>query len=235
MHIDGWRTWLSDRVRPDTATHYRASPHPDSKEAHRAIAIHCRDDRRVVGRARPRAEAQGERGRAVSSPSRMRSPRKIIGATKRKYRSAAQSFAAYLIEIGVLASNSGDVNAPRQNKPKAVEIDCATCAASSAPPSRPSRALFALLCWRWNRDLAALTAGSTTTSTCAAERSRTRAKAQLVRAIALIVSRIGRAVSEPSGDADARRATVPRHPPLAGGDVHRESGTSSAPLSLAST
>lgn len=148
MHITGWCTWLGDRVRPDTATHYlvhlrtlipEGKPYPRSQFTAATVAKLLATRTALVQKRKPSEVAPSRR--KANAP-----PRVVSGATKRKYRSAAQSFAAYLIEVGVLASNPvRDVKAPKQNRPRAVEIDLRDVRriVSSAEP--PFRALFALL------------------------------------------------------------------------------------------
>ena len=148
MHINGWRAWLGDRVRPDTATHYlvqlrtlipEGKPYPRSQFTAASVAKWLATRTALVQKRKPSEVAPSRR--KANAP-----PRVVTGATKRKYRSAAQSFAAYLIEIGVLASNPvRDVKAPKQNRPRAVAIDLRDVRriVSSAEPS--FRALFVLL------------------------------------------------------------------------------------------
>jgi hypothetical protein len=51
-------------------------------------------------------------------------PRPVTGSTKRKYRAAAQSFAGYLLELGVLASNPvRDVKAPPAAPPRCAFLE----------------------------------------------------------------------------------------------------------------
>ena len=70
----------------------------------------------------------------------------MSGSTKRKYLAAAQSFAKYLVQIGVLPSNiARAVEAPPQNKPKAVEIPLADVRRIVEGAERPYGPLFALL------------------------------------------------------------------------------------------
>ena len=84
--------------------------------------------------------AKGSR-RAEDRPGRP-----ISGATKRKYLAAVQSFATYLVKVGVLTSNPvRDVQAPPPSKPRVVEIPLADVLRIVENAPSPYPALFALL------------------------------------------------------------------------------------------
>ena len=70
----------------------------------------------------------------------------VSGSTKRKYLAAVQSFAKYLVQVGVLSSNvARDVEAPKANRPKAVEIPLADVRRIVEGAEGPYRGLFALV------------------------------------------------------------------------------------------
>jgi len=139
-HVDAWQSWLVDRVSVDTCAHYLAQlrtlvaegkPYPRSQftapEVARWLATRTglAQKRKRAGKGSRRAE--DKLGRPIS------------GATKRKYLAAAQSFATYLVEVGVLASNPiRDVQAPPPGKPRVVEIPLPTSFASSRTRQLPT-------------------------------------------------------------------------------------------------
>ena len=145
--VDGWQAWLTDRVSADTRLHYLAhlrtlipadKPYPRSQLTAPVVAKWLAT-RTGLAQKRKRA-AKGSR-RAED-----RLGRPISGATKRKYLAAVQSFATYLIEIGVLASNPlRDVQAPPPGKPRAIEIPLADVLRIVENAPAPYPALFALL------------------------------------------------------------------------------------------
>jgi integrase len=147
-HVDGWQQWLGDRVKRDTIEHYvtqlrtlivEGMPYPRSRFTATAIANWLASRTALVQKRKP----------STKSPTRRKadpSPKPVSGATKRKYRAAAQSFAAYLVEIGVLSTNPvRDVNTPKQAKPRVVEIALADVKRIVDGAQQPYRALFALL------------------------------------------------------------------------------------------
>jgi len=146
-HVDAWQAWLVDRVSVDTCAHYLAQlrtlvaegkPYPRSQftapEVARWLATR-------TGLAQKRKRAEKGSRRAEDKPGRP-----ISGATKRKYLAAAHSFATYLVEVGVLASNPiRDVQAPPPGKPRVVEIPLSDVMRIVENAAAPYPALFALL------------------------------------------------------------------------------------------
>jgi len=126
VHVDRWAAWLVDRVKPTTAeryvTHVRTlmpAGEPFQRSAFTAPAIaQWLATRTALGqKRRPSATAS----RRKDDPA----PRPVSGASKRKYLAAVQSFAQYLVEMGVLAGNPlRDVRAPRANAPRANAPRC---------------------------------------------------------------------------------------------------------------
>ena len=125
--VDGWQAWLIDRVNADTRSHYLAhlrtlipadKPYPRSQLTAPVVAKWLATRTGLTQKRKP--AASGSR-RAEDRPGRL-----ISGATKRKYLAAVQSFATYLVEVGVLTSNPvRDVQAPPPSKPRVVEIPLA--------------------------------------------------------------------------------------------------------------
>lgn len=146
--IVGWRSWLADRVKADTAAHYvvqlrtlipEGKPFGRSGFTAAAIATWLATRTALVQKRRPSAVAKSRR---KDDPP----PRAITGATKRKYLAAVRSFAAYLIEMGTLTSNPvRDVQAPPPGRPRVVEIDLKDVRTIVDGAQSPYRALFALL------------------------------------------------------------------------------------------
>ncbi len=105
-HLDAWQAWLGDRIADRHASHYLAylrTLMPDGRPF-------WRSDLTAPAVARwlaTRASLVQKRGKALRGSRRQADApaRPISGGTKRKYLAAVQSFAKYLLEVGVLASN----------------------------------------------------------------------------------------------------------------------------------
>jgi len=146
-HVQAWERWLIDRVGTDTRAHYLAHVRtlvPEGQSFSRSQFTAPEVAKWLATRTglvqkRKRA-ARGSR-RAEDRPGRP-----ISGATKRKYLAAVQSFATYLVEVGVLASNPiRDVQAPPPSKPRVVEIPLPDVLRIVENAPTPYPALFAIL------------------------------------------------------------------------------------------
>jgi len=145
-HIPGWLAWLADRVQPESVDHYRAhvrtlipEGRPFSRSAFTAPA--------VAQWLATRTSLVAKRTRSATASRRRGDPpaRPVTGSTKRRYFAAIQSFATYLVEIGVLATNPlRDVKAPPPNPPRCefLELPDVLRVVEGATP--PFRAVFAL-------------------------------------------------------------------------------------------
>ena len=146
-HLESWRSWLADRVRNDTAEHYlahvrtlivTAAPFAVSSFTAPAIATWLASRTRLPQKRRPNATHSRRKEDAPARP--------VSGATRRKYLAAVQSFAGYLVEIGVLPTNvARDVKAPKAAKPRVVELDLGDVKRIVEGAEQPFRALFAVL------------------------------------------------------------------------------------------
>jgi len=147
IHVDAWQAWLTDRVSEDTRSRYLAQ----LRTLVAADKPYARSEFTAPNVARwlaTRTSLPQKRKHAAKASSRVEDKpgRAISGATKRKYLAAMQSFATYLVEVGVLASNPiRGVQAPPPSKPRVVAIPLADVLriVENAPPPYP--ALFALL------------------------------------------------------------------------------------------
>jgi len=147
-HVVGWADWLADRVKPDTAAHYIVQlrtlvpdgvPFPRSAFTAPAITRWLATRVALVQKRRPSQRTQSRR-------KADHAPRAVSGSTKRKYRAATQSFASYLVEIGVLTTNPvRDVQAPPPGKPRVVELDLRDVRRIIDGATPQFQALFALL------------------------------------------------------------------------------------------
>ena len=145
-HIDGWTAWLADRVSADTADHYLAHLRtliPAGTAFYRSqftapgVAKWLATRTALVQKRRPSA--------SNVSPRENPAPRPVTGSTKRRYLAAVQSFAAYLLNIGVLASNPlRDVNAPPANPPRCVFLELPDVLRVVDGAPRPFQAIYAL-------------------------------------------------------------------------------------------
>jgi integrase len=147
-HMGPWTTWLADRVTKDTRERYMAhlrtlipegAPFRVSQFTAPAIAQWLNERSRLPQKRRRSSTRKSRRQPDTPPPP-------VSGSTKRKYLAAAQSFAKYLVQVGVLPSNiARGVEAPRQNKPKAVEIPLSDVRRIVEGSEHPYRGLFALL------------------------------------------------------------------------------------------
>ncbi len=145
-HVAGWSAWLADRVKPATADHYSAhlaTLMPPGQAFYRSdfkastVAAWLATRTALVAKRRP-SETHSRR---MQDPP----PRAVSGSTKRKYLAATQSFATYLLEIGVLETNPiRDVSAPPAGRPRCqfLELPDVHRLVEGAPV--PYRALFAI-------------------------------------------------------------------------------------------
>jgi len=69
----------------------------------------------------------------------------ISGGTRRKYLAAAQSFAKYLREVGILAANPlRDVSPPREGDPRCLFLELPDVLRLVSGAAQPLRAIYAL-------------------------------------------------------------------------------------------
>jgi hypothetical protein len=147
-HVAGWKAWLADRVKPDTSAHYVVQLRtliPEGKSFLRSAFTAPRIASWLTSRmalVQKRKPSVTQKSRRKTDPT----PRGVSADTKRKYKAAAQSFAAYLVEIGVLSANPvRGVSAPPQTRHKPIELELADVKRIVDGAVPPYRALFALL------------------------------------------------------------------------------------------
>jgi integrase len=146
-HVDGWAAWLADRVRPDTAAHYVAhvrtlipvdGSYQRSQFTAAAIATWLAGRTRLVQKRKP--------GKSPPRRKENPAPAPVSASTRRKYLAAMQSFATYLVAVGVLTTNpTRDVDAPPAPRPRVVELELSDVKRIVDGAQSPFRALFALL------------------------------------------------------------------------------------------
>ncbi len=147
-HVERWQEWLMDRIRPDTRTHYLAHLRTLMPEG----GVFPRAEFTAPAIARWLAERSTlpqKRKASTRAKSRRRpdpASRPITGSTRRKYLAAVQSFAGYLVQVGVLTTNPArDVAAPPPGRPRVVELVHQDVVRIVEHARKPYRALFALL------------------------------------------------------------------------------------------
>jgi integrase len=145
-HLPAWQAWLGDRIAPDTAAHYLAylrTLMPDGRPF-------WRSDLTAPAVARwlaTRTSLVQKRGKAAHGSRRRPDPaaQPISGATRRKYLAAAQSFAKYLLEVGVLTSNPvRDVSPPPAADPRCHFLELPDVLRVVEGATQPLRAIYAL-------------------------------------------------------------------------------------------
>jgi integrase len=145
-HIKGWRAWLDDRTKPDTAQHYEAHLRtlmPDGKPFWRSQLTAPAVARWLVSRTS--LVQKRERSLQISRRREDPTPRAVSGGTKRKYLAAVQSFARYLVEIGELSSNPlRDVSPPPAAGPRCIFLELPDVLRLVEGTPLPYRAVFAL-------------------------------------------------------------------------------------------
>jgi integrase len=147
LHIAPWEVWIGDRVKSNTADHYvthlrtlmpEGKPFLRSAFTAPAVARWLADRTALVQKRRP-STTQKPRRRADPQP------RALSGSSKRRYLAAVRSFAAYLVEVGVLTTNPvRDVSAPPANDPRCQYLELPDVLRLVEGASPPYRALFAL-------------------------------------------------------------------------------------------
>jgi integrase len=145
-HVVGWEAWLADRVAPDTAAHYSAylrtlipaeRPFWRSEFTGPAVARWMASRTSLTQKRRKSAKCS----RRKSDPA----ARPVSGATKRKHLAAAQSFASYLLEIGILSANPlRDVSAPPAGSPRCTFLELPDVLRLVEGASPPFQAIYAL-------------------------------------------------------------------------------------------
>lgn len=139
-HVARWQAWLRDRVKADTAAHYAAHVRtliPDGAPFLRSSFTAPAIAQWLASRTKL-AQHRGARSAAPTMAP-------ASGSTKRKYLAAVQSFAGYLVQMGVLATNpTREVQAPRASAPRVVEVALADVIRLVEFARPPFRAIFAL-------------------------------------------------------------------------------------------
>ena len=144
--LAGWQAWLRDRVSQDTAAHYLAYVRtlmPEGRPYFRSGLTGPAVARWLASRTSlPQKRSRSGKGsRRREDPA----PRAVSGGTKRRYLAAVQSFTAYLLEIGVLASNPlRDVSAPPAAPPRCTFLELPDVLRLIEGASPPYQALLAL-------------------------------------------------------------------------------------------
>ena len=146
-HVASWELWLADRVRADTARHYvshvrtlipNGTPFLRSALVTPAITAWLNSRTKLPQKRRRRPTASRRREDAPAAP--------VSGSTRRKYLAAMQSFAKYLVSIGLLPTNpTRDIEAPPPSAPRVVELELSDVKRIVDGADRPYQALFALL------------------------------------------------------------------------------------------
>lgn len=121
--VERWRTWLEDRVKPETRERYRthlATLHQDKVWLRSTLTTE--------------AIEQWLSGRAVSGP------------TKRKYFAAISSFVSYALSVKALRENPLlELSAPPANHPRTDFLELVDVLRVVEASAEPYRSLFALL------------------------------------------------------------------------------------------
>jgi integrase len=144
-HIPGWRAWLTDRVKAATAERYVVHVRtlmPDGKPYLRSaftgptVARWLASRTKLVQKRKP-----GGKPRRKENPD----AQLASASTKRRYFAAVQSFTAYLVEMGILASNPiRDVSPPPASDPRCDFLELPDAKRLIEGSALPYRAIFAL-------------------------------------------------------------------------------------------
>jgi len=146
VHVASWTAWLTDRV--SAATRQRYFTHlrtliPEGKSFQRSAFTAPAIARWLA----QRTQLPRKRRKAVTG-SRRKDDAPALPAsasTKRRCLAAVQSFSAYLVEMGVLATSPvRDVHAPPANDPRCVFLELPDVQRLVEGAVPPYRALFAL-------------------------------------------------------------------------------------------
>ena len=145
-HVAGWQAWLQDRTRADTAQHYLAHlrtlipegrPFWRSQLTAPAVAQWLAARTALTPKRRPGATAS----RRQPDPL----PRPAGASTKRKYLAAVQSFARYLVELGILTTNPlRDVSPPPASAPRCTFLELPDVQRVVEGTPLPLQSIFAL-------------------------------------------------------------------------------------------
>lgn len=95
-----------------------------------------------------------KRRRAAKASRRRRdpAPRRLSGGTKGKYLAAVQSFAKYLREVGILATNPlRDISPPPAGDPRCPFLELPDVLRVVEGAAQPLRAIYALACGCYRR------------------------------------------------------------------------------------
>jgi integrase len=145
-HMGAWQTWLGDRIAEDTASRYLAYVRtlmPEGRPFWRSELT----PPAVAGWLATRLSLVQKRGKATRGSRRRPDavPRSISGGTRRKYLAAVQSFAKYLREVGILATNSlRDVSPPPTADPRCHFLELPDVLRVVEGAAQPLRAIYAL-------------------------------------------------------------------------------------------
>ncbi|MGH7628192.1 MAG: tyrosine-type recombinase/integrase, partial [Gemmatimonadales bacterium] len=145
-HIPGWEAWLTDRVKPTTADHYRAhlrSLIPDGQTFWRSGLTAPAVARWLAART----ALVAKRRRSPKASRRQPDPpaRPVSASTKRRYLAAVHSFVSYLREMGILTTNPlRDLQAPPPGPPRCQFLELPDVLRLIEGSVKPYRAIFAL-------------------------------------------------------------------------------------------
>jgi integrase len=144
--VAGWQGWLRDRVQPDTAGHYLAHLHtliPEARPFYRSALT----GPAVAKWLATRTALVQKRAKSARASRRQPDPelRPVSASSKRKYLAAAQSFVAYLREVGLLGTNPvRDVSAPPAAAPRCTFLELPDVLRLVEGASPPFQAIYAL-------------------------------------------------------------------------------------------
>jgi len=145
-YLGPWQAWLGDRITPDTMSHYLAylrTLMPEGVPFWRSAFMGPTVARWLATRTslvlKREKAAHGSRRRPDAAA------RSISGGTRRKYLAAAQSFAKYLLEVGVLTNNPlRDVSPPPPADPRCHFLELPDVQRVVDGAAQPLRAIYAL-------------------------------------------------------------------------------------------
>lgn len=195
-HIPSWEAWLTDRVKPTTADHYRAHLRtliPDGQPFWRSGFTAPAVARWLA--ARTALVAKRRRSPKTSRRQPAPPPRPVSASTKRRYLAAVQSFVSYLREMGVLTTNPlRDLQAPPPGPPRCQFLELPDVVRLVEGSARPYRAIFALA-YGAGLEISAILAGTESDVDRAVRSIRARGTKAWNRATGSPTSRIGPGLS----------------------------------------
>ena len=145
-YIAEWSAWLTDQVKGSTSDHYLAhvrtlipvgKPFPRSDLNAPAVTRWLASRKALAKKRRP--------GKGKSRRKDDAAPSALSGSPKRRYLAAVNSFAGYLVSVGVLERNPlRDVTAPKANPPRCQFLELPDVLRLVKGAQGPYRALFAV-------------------------------------------------------------------------------------------